>query len=236
MTVRRFARENSGFAGALACLAALCAAPLPALAQSCNLTDAPAALTGVVNTYYPGTGAPAAAANAVTVDTTAVRGATGTPIAAGDLLLVIQVQGADFDASNNDGYGDNVNGAPASGYLDNPNFIAGLYEYVVAAAAVGASPGAACAAAAGKLCVIGTGTGDGLLYGYSTTVSNTDQNRYQVIRVLSTATPPSPPGSRPRLGTAGRAVCSPSTSAVRRRSAGPSALTVLAFAAAGGGR
>ena len=69
MTVRRLTREMSGFAGALACLAALCAAPLPAVAQSCNFTDAPAGLTGVVNTYYPGTGTPAAGANAVTVDT-----------------------------------------------------------------------------------------------------------------------------------------------------------------------
>ena len=61
MTVRRLVtREMSGFAGALACLAALCAAPLPAVAQSCNFTDAPAGLTGVVNTYYPGTGTPAA--------------------------------------------------------------------------------------------------------------------------------------------------------------------------------
>ena len=94
---------------------------------------------------------------------------------------MIQVQGADFDSDNNDGYGDNVNGAPRFRY--NTNFIAGRYEYVVAAAAVGASPGATCAAAAGKLCIIGTGTGDGLLYGYSTTASNTDQNRYQVIRV-----------------------------------------------------
>jgi hypothetical protein len=172
---------RTGLLGLAALLAAIF--PTPRLAgAACNFTDAPAALTGVVNTYYPGTLAPAAGANAVTVDTAAIRG-SGTLIAAGDLLLVIQIQGADFDTDNNNGYGDNVNGDPASGYLSNANFIAGRYEYVVAAAAVGASPGVACPAAPGKLCIIGTGAGDGLLYSYSTTASNTDQNRYQVIRV-----------------------------------------------------
>ena len=51
-----------------------------------------------------------------------------TAISAGDLVLIIQIQGADIDASNTDAYGDNVAGAPATGYLTT-NLNAGYYEY-----------------------------------------------------------------------------------------------------------
>lgn len=51
-----------------------------------------------------------------------------TAISAGDLVLIIQIQGADINASNSDSYGDNTAGAPAAGYL-NTNLNAGYYEY-----------------------------------------------------------------------------------------------------------
>ncbi len=74
------------------CLLALCAwLALPAWAQVCAIPgkDGPAAtLSGVVNTYYPGTANALAGATTINVGT-----ARGTPaLASGDLVLVIQMQ------------------------------------------------------------------------------------------------------------------------------------------------
>lgn len=66
-------------------------------------------------------------ATSITVGPLDARG-NATPLAAGDLILIIQIQGADIDASNTDSYGDNVSGGQASGYL-NTNVYAGAYEY-----------------------------------------------------------------------------------------------------------
>lgn len=81
----------------------------------------------IVNTYYPGTGNPLAGGTTITVGPVDSRG-NATPISAGDLVLIIQIQGADINSNNTDAYGDNVSGAPASGYL-NSNLKAGYYEY-----------------------------------------------------------------------------------------------------------
>ena len=62
--------------------------------------------TGVVNTYYPGVGTPAAGATSVQVDTPHRR--PGTPIAAGDMLLVMQMQDAQIDTHNTGDYGAGV--------------------------------------------------------------------------------------------------------------------------------
>ena len=61
-----------------------------------------------------------------------------TAISAGDLVLIIQIQGADIDASNTDAYGDNAAGAPATGYL-NTNLYAGYYEYNTVAGIAGST-------------------------------------------------------------------------------------------------
>src|SRR5215469_638886 len=53
-------------------------------------------LTGVVNAYYPGTANAAAGAISITVGPARSNGAQ-TNITAGDLLLVIQMQGADIN-------------------------------------------------------------------------------------------------------------------------------------------
>ncbi|MEO8860676.1 MAG: T9SS type A sorting domain-containing protein [Ginsengibacter sp.] len=81
----------------------------------------------VVNTYYPGLGNPAANTASLNVGTVDSRG-NGTAISNGDLVLIIQIQGADIDASNTSSYGDGAAGAPASGYLG-ANLSAGNYEY-----------------------------------------------------------------------------------------------------------
>lgn len=52
-------------------------------------------------------------------------------LASGDLVLVIQMQGAEINSDNNQRYGDGVNAQPASGWLSNGNFTAGRYEYAV---------------------------------------------------------------------------------------------------------
>ncbi len=159
------------------------AVPALAGAQSCDFVDATSPLNTVVNTYYPGSGTAPAGQNFVVVDTGAVRGATGTPIQAGDLLLVIQMQGADINSSNNNSYGDGVGGGPGSGYLNNANFIAGFYEYVLAEGNIGQAVGS-CTAAAGKICITGGGSGDGLINSFATAAYGAQgQDRFQVIRI-----------------------------------------------------
>ena len=145
-------------------------------------------LTGVVNTYYPGQGAPAAGATSLTVGAPV----GGTPIQAGDLLIVVQMQGADFDFSNTSAYGDGVGGdvtpnpppplltqpplppsTAASGFLGTP--IAGNYEYVVA---TGPVTGA-------TLPIQGTGPNGGLVNSYASAPATASQGQrsFQVIRV-----------------------------------------------------
>lgn len=54
-------------------------------------------------------------------------------LAAGDMVLIMQMQGATINAANNQRYGDGINAEPASGWLNNGNFTAGRYEYAVVA-------------------------------------------------------------------------------------------------------
>ncbi|HEY9906750.1 MAG TPA: hypothetical protein V6D18_03980 [Thermosynechococcaceae cyanobacterium] len=150
--------------------------------------DGSPTITGVVNTYYPGAASVGAGATSIPVGIPA----GGTPIAAGDLLLVIQIQGATFNSSNSDAYGDGVPGdAPisnitvggpqqtnlaASGVTGTP--IAGNYEFVVATST-----------AAGTVAIQGAGPGNGLLNSYVATPFGTQgQQTYQVIRVPQYAT------------------------------------------------
>lgn len=131
--------------------------------------DGSPTITASPNTYYPATNQPVAI-NATSLSVGAAVGAT--PIAAGDLLLVMQMQGADIDYSNTDSYGDGVAGGLATSYLINANFLAGQYEYVVAAGAV----------------PVGGGTvtfTTGLKYSYQNAdaTTTTGQRRFQVVRI-----------------------------------------------------
>jgi peptidase C25-like protein len=129
-------------------------------------------LSGIVNTYYPGTASAAAGATSVTLGT--ARGAS-TQITSGDLLLVIQMQDASINSNNNGSYGDGVSGDPGSGYTAANNV--GRYEFVRATNNVPTS--------GGTLNLQGTGTGSGLLNSYTNAVatSSQGQRRFQVIRV-----------------------------------------------------
>ncbi len=125
-------------------------------------------LSGVVNTYYPGTtGTVSIGATSIPVGTS--RGA-GTPIASGDLLLVMQMQYADINSTNTANYGAGTGTASgATSYAT-----AGYYEYVVATGAV----------SGGAVPIAGEGPGSGLLNTYVQAAYSTQgQRTYQVVRV-----------------------------------------------------
>ncbi|MCM3873895.1 MAG: DUF11 domain-containing protein, partial [Pyrinomonadaceae bacterium] len=126
-------------------------------------------LSGVINTYYPGTATASAGGTSISIGTS--TGAS-TPIATGDLLLVIQMQDAAINSTNTSSYGDGVAGAPGSGSTALNN--AGRYEYVVATGPAG-----------GTVSIRGTGAGNGLLYTYTNAAATgtQGQRRFQVVRV-----------------------------------------------------
>jgi hypothetical protein len=134
--------------------AALCATPG---------RDGSPTMTGVVDTYYAGSANAASGATSITVAAHAA-GDAGTAIASGDLLLVIQMQGATFNSSNSSAYGD---GSTGSGVTSTT---AGTFEYVVANGAL--------ATTGGTVAIRGT-NGGGLINAY-TTGGNA---KFQVIRV-----------------------------------------------------
>ena len=147
--------------------------PSAAAAGPCATPGASGAggtLTGVVNTYYPGVGTATAGATSISVG--APTGAA-TAIAAGDLLLVIQMQDADINSTNTNAYGDGVAAAPASGYTALNS--SGLYEYVMATSAV----------AGGVVSISGLGAGAGLINTYrsAAATATAGQRAFQVIRV-----------------------------------------------------
>ncbi len=131
-------------------------------------------LTGVVNTYFPPASAGSLSSGATAVTLGASSGA-GTGIAAGDLLLIIQMQGAAINSTNTSSYGDGLAGDPASGSTSLGR--SGLFEFVTASTAV--------STAGGTLQFVGTGPSGGLLNSYSSVVATTTQAQqtFQMIRV-----------------------------------------------------
>ncbi|MEM7763141.1 MAG: hypothetical protein AAF290_03610 [Pseudomonadota bacterium] len=120
---------------------------------------------GIINTYYPGVGNENPGSTSLSLGPS--RGAA-TPIAVGDLLLVIQMQRATFNSSNNANYGDgNGNG---SGYTSLTT--TGRYEFVRAASNVGLGGGTLALA-------------QGLQFRYQSrsATNNSGQRSYQVVRV-----------------------------------------------------
>ncbi|WP_198172610.1 T9SS type A sorting domain-containing protein [Hymenobacter ginkgonis] len=129
------------------------------------------------DTYYPGTQSAAVNATSITVGAATIGSTTtGTPttISKGDLLLVVQMQGADINYTNTDAYGDGVAGGGASGNL-NTNFTAGTYEYVVA------NNTAPITAGTGGIIALVSGLKNSYINANATTT--TGQQRFQVIRV-----------------------------------------------------
>ena len=108
------------------------------LAQVCSAPgkDGITPISGNVNSYFPGTTA-LTSVNDVTIGIGSVQPTTGTALAAGDLAIVMQMQGVDYNSSDTNQYGDGLGdgtvqnnfGDPARGYLTS-NVLAGSYEYV----------------------------------------------------------------------------------------------------------
>ncbi len=124
-------------------------------------------LTGTLNTYYPGTASVAAGATSIPVGTPT---GVGAAIAAGNLLLVIQMQDASINDSNSVAYG---NGSTGQGFSAVNS--AGDYEFVTASGPI----------SGGSVPIAGAGTGGGLVFPYHAAAwsASAGQSTYQVIVV-----------------------------------------------------
>jgi uncharacterized repeat protein (TIGR01451 family) len=155
-------------------------------AQTCAAPgkDGPVTISGSnvsINTYFQGNGNLSAAATSLTLGTQ--TGATN--VSAGDMLLIVQMQGAAINAVNNNCYGDGlgpctdtdtraIGSDKAQGFLEDANYTAGRYEFVRVSSVTG-----------------GGGAGStvnffpGLTYAYTQAAPDLTigQRRYQVIRV-----------------------------------------------------
>ncbi len=100
-------------------------------AQVCALPGSAgdATISGTVNTYWStASGTYDSASTSIGLNNQ--RGAVAT-LAEGDLVLVIQMQCADLDATDTLNYGDGAAGEPASGYADPAgSCLAGRYQFV----------------------------------------------------------------------------------------------------------
>ena len=142
----------------------------PVVSVTCSGTTLSAAatpLSGVLNTYFPGTASVAAGAASIPVG--ASTGAGGT-IANGSLLLVIQMQDASINTSNTVAYG---NGSTGAGFTTINN--AGNYEFVKATGPV----------AGGSVPITGAGAGGGLVFAYTAAAASATKgiSTYQVVLV-----------------------------------------------------
>lgn len=182
-------------AGILIVLAGYTAAPALAVPVCSTGADGIVAVAGTqtrVNVYY-------AAPDPALADTTVAAGATSIPVdatlgpqatnlhpsvsnavAAGDVLIVMQMMGANIDSSDNHAdtgdYGDGTGGLTQAGSLDDAGYTVGAYEFVLA---TGPESG-------GSIPIEGAGPGNGLINEYTssnTTTANQGFRRYQVIKV-----------------------------------------------------
>jgi uncharacterized repeat protein (TIGR01451 family) len=126
-------------------------------------------LSGTINTYYRGTATANAGSTSITLG--AATGSS-TPIASGDLVLIIQMQDAAISSSNSSAYGDGFSGSGSTSLNK-----AGAYEYATATSAVPLG--------GGTLTVTAAGPGGGLLYTYTSAVASSSQGArtFQVVRV-----------------------------------------------------
>lgn len=124
-------------------------------------------LSGVQNTYYPGSANVAKGATSIPLG--AATGAGGT-IVNGSLLLVIQMQDASINTGNTVVYG---NGSTGSGFTAINN--AGNYEFVTATGPI----------AAGSVPIKGAGPTAGLVFAYTAAAASATkgQSTYQVVLV-----------------------------------------------------
>jgi uncharacterized repeat protein (TIGR01451 family) len=130
---------------------------------SCNVT-------GSINDYWPGTANVAVGASSITLGARrAGTGTAGNTIAAGDWVIVVQMQDATIGTANSTSYGSTVAGNTGTGYISAGQ--SGLYEFARATNAVGAAGGTLNLASA-------------LVNAYDSTVSGTQTTpRFQVVRI-----------------------------------------------------
>jgi hypothetical protein len=138
-----------------------------ASAQSCPASSIPVSITTLPNTFFP------ANQSVVPAGTSSVNlGAASfgiTPISSGDMLLIIQMQGAQINSTNTSNYGNGT--GTGTGYLNNGNLLAGNMEYVIASNSVAITGGT-------------LNTVSPFANSYKNTAFGTDgQYTYQVIRV-----------------------------------------------------
>lgn len=135
-------------------------------------------LSGIVNAYFPPASAGTVAAGATSIALgPAAAGGAQTDINAGDLVLIIQMQGAQINSTNTTSYGDGIPGDPFGSTSLGPT---GMFEFVTAT-----NTTAVTASAGGTFTFTGTGANNGLLNSYTSAAATATQGiqTFQVIRV-----------------------------------------------------
>jgi hypothetical protein len=130
-------------------------------------------ISGVVNTYYPGNSSVSSGSTQISIGLG--RGAV-VDIKTGDLLLVIQMQDAKINYSNNSAYGKGGTSTSGTGYRLVNN--TGKYEFIIAMNNISFAAG-------GLLKIDGYGSYGGLMNSYTNADASTTngQRRFQVIHV-----------------------------------------------------
>ena len=136
--------------------------------------DGVGTITTIPNTFWPGTANANAGQKNITLGGYNAAG-SNVSIAAGDMVMIIQIQGADINSSNSDAYGDGLTGQDGSGFLFNTNLSAGYIEYGIATNAIPAGAGPYTLTLADNL--VNTYVNSNYVAGVS------GQRRFQVIRV-----------------------------------------------------
>jgi uncharacterized repeat protein (TIGR01451 family)/gliding motility-associated-like protein len=144
-------------------------------------------LSTAANTFYPSkTGSVTLNSGSTSLELDPVPGSFtvgstvfsfgNTQITKGNLLLIVQMQGADANTTNTSSYGSGVAANDGSGYTG--TVTAGRYEYVVALNDI--------TTAGGTLQFKGAGTGGGLVNSYvnSDATATKGQRRFQIVRLM----------------------------------------------------
>ncbi|WP_052480082.1 beta strand repeat-containing protein, partial [Flavobacterium hibernum] len=162
---------------------------ISSFAQVCGTPggDGPIAITGSINTYFPVSGDTNLNAGAQAILLAASPGTDSklnnfgtTPISVGDLILIIQMQDATIDYSNNQAYGSGTtnsgkDGLGGTGLLNINN--TGIFEYVIATNNV--------PLAGGNLTFKGTGPTGGVRNSFfnAKATPTRGQRTFQIVRV-----------------------------------------------------
>jgi hypothetical protein len=135
-------------------------------AQSCPLSSS-TNVNSYPNTFFPATQTSVGAgAKSITVGAVTYG---STPISSGDIVLIIQMQGAQLNATNDGNYGGIL--GTGTGYLTNSSLLAGNMEFAVATNSVSTMGGT-------------LNLQSGLINSYKNAPFGTDgQYTYQIIRV-----------------------------------------------------